>query len=254
MKLLSDNLSYQFLKRLYNDPTQLKMNGNTYAGKSKLDVLMPAEFWNDITGKVVIDFGCGEGREAIEIAKRGADRVVGIDNRQRVLEAASALAEDVGLQDRCVFTSNNDVRADVVVSIDSFEHFSDPREILLIMSRLLKPGGNVWISFGPTWYHPLGGHLFSVFPWAHIVFSEQSLIRWRSDFKNDGATSFGTVAGGLNKMTISQFERLVAESPFAIEWLKLVPIRAARHFWTPLTREFFTSVVQCKLTVPRLTI
>lgn len=250
MKLLSDNLSYQILKRLYSDPTHSKMNGSAYVGKSKLDALLPTEFWNDISGKVVVDFGCGEGREAIEIAQRGAKRVVGIDNREQVLEEASALANDVGQQDRCVFTSNIDIQADIVVSIDSFEHFSDPKEVLLIMSRLIKPRGIVWISFGPTWYHPLGGHLFSVFPWAHLVFSEQSLIRWRSDFKDDGATSFGTVAGGLNKMTISRFERLVAESPFVIERLKMVPIRAARHFWTPLTREYFTSVVQCKLTVP----
>jgi hypothetical protein len=56
----------------------------------------------------------------------------------------------------------------------------------------------------------LGGHLFSVFPWAHLIFSEQALIRWRSDFKSDGATRFSEVAGGLNQMTIRRFERLIA--------------------------------------------
>ena len=38
-------------------------------------------------------------------------------------------------------------------------------------------------SFGPPWYHPLGGHIFSVFPWAHLVFSEKVLLRWRKKFR-----------------------------------------------------------------------
>jgi hypothetical protein len=58
------------------------------------------------------------------------------------------------------------------------------------MRRMIKPDGCVIAAFGPTWFHPLGGHLFSVFPWAHLIFTERALIRWRSDFKTDGATRF----------------------------------------------------------------
>ncbi len=63
------------------------------------------------------------------------------------------------------------------------------------MDAMLKPGGRLYASFGPTWFHPYGGHLFSVFPHAHLIFTERSLIRWRSDFKSDGATRFHEVAG-----------------------------------------------------------
>ena len=75
-------------------------------------------------------------------------------------------------------TSTNEL-ADVIVSVDAFGAFSDPAEVLRVMDRLLKPSGEVFISFGPTWYHPLGGHLFSVFPWAHLLFAEEALIEWR---------------------------------------------------------------------------
>jgi hypothetical protein len=51
------------------------------------------------------------------------------------------------------------------------------------MQARLNPGGEVAASFGPTWYHPLGAHLFGVFPWAHLISSEEALIRWRSDFR-----------------------------------------------------------------------
>jgi ubiquinone/menaquinone biosynthesis C-methylase UbiE len=57
-----------------------------------------------------------------------------------------------------------------------FEHFTEPKLALDAMYRLLRPGGTLVASFGPTWYHPLGGHLFSVFPWAHLIFSEDDAL------------------------------------------------------------------------------
>ena len=104
--------------------------------------------------------------------------------------------------------------------------------------------------FWPTWYHPLGGHLFSVFPWAHLVFTEASLIRWRSDFKTDGATRFCEAEGGLNQMTIRRFRSIVAESDFKFAEFEPVPIRKLRIIANRVTREFTTAIVRCKL-VPR---
>ena len=115
------------------------------------------------------------------------------------------------------------------------------------MSQLLKPSGCVLAAFGPTWYHPLGGHPFSVFPWAHLIFTEKALIRWRSDFKTDGATRFCEVAGGLNQMSIARFEKIVADSPFRFSEFETVPIRSLKAFSNNLTREFTTAIVRCKL-------
>lgn len=138
--------------------------------------------------------------------------------------------------------------ADSVISIDTFEHFADPAGALETIYRLLKPGGECLISFGPTWYHPLGGHLFSVFPWAHLILSEQALMLWRAAFKHDGATRFGEVEGGLNRMTIRRFERLVATSSFASTvGFETVPIRRLRLLHNRLTREFTTAIVRCRL-------
>src|ERR1019366_3298728 len=171
--------------------------------------LMGDEFFTKIAGKVVIDFGSGEGAEAVEMAGRGAKRVIGIDIREDVLQAARQRAGSTGVQNTCLFVSSTKELADIVVSLDAFEHFADPAGILRIMNTLLQPTGEVLVSFGPTWYDPLGGHLFSVFPWAHLIFSEKALIRWRSTFETDGATRFSEVAGGLNQMTIAKFEELM---------------------------------------------
>jgi SAM-dependent methyltransferase len=208
---------------------------------------MGDEFFDRIADKLVIDFGCGEGADAIEMAERGARRVIGIDIREDVLETARKAALRKGLQNICSFSSATDALADIIVSVDAFEHFANPGEILSIMTKLLRPAGEVCISFGPTWYHPLGGHLFSVFPWAHLVFNERALIRWRSTFKTDGATRFGEVAGGLNQMTIARFEKLVAGSPLRFAALELIPIKKLRTFHSRVTREFTTAVVRCTL-------
>lgn len=213
--------------------------------KGKLESLFGTEFWERIRGKVVIDFGCGQGHEAIDMARLGAARVIGVETLEKWLAAARANLARSGVTN-CEFVRRTDEQADIVLSIDSFEHFDHPERILEEMARLLKPDGRVIASFGPPWYHPLGGH-FPLFPWGHLVFAEKSLMTWRSQFKTDGATRFEEAEGGLNQMSIRKFERLVSQSSLQLESLKTIPIRAVRRLHCRLTREFFTSVVQATL-------
>ena len=222
-------------------------SGSAYLNKSKLETVLGKDFLSRIDGKVIIDFGCGEGMESIELAQHGARLVIGIDNREEVLNRARQNAVQSGWERACCFASETTQLADFIVSIDSFEHFRDPAHVLRKMDTLLRPDGEIMASFGPTWYHPLGGHLFSVFPWAHVLFSEAALIRWRSNFKTDGATQFSETAGGLNQMTINCFEHLVQQSPFQFASLELVPIKKLRHFHNRVTREFTTAMVRCRL-------
>lgn len=226
------------------------MSGAAYAGRSKIEVLLGQNIWKEITGKTVIDFGCGSGVDTIELAQRGACHVYGIDINERCL----AMARERAAAAECknvTFATTPPQPADVIVSLDAFEHFDDPSAILAIMARMLKPGGCVLAAFGPTWYHPLGGHLFSVFPWAHLLFSEAALCRWRSHLRSDGAQHFSEVEGGLNQMTIRRFEQLVECSPLRFDSLETVPIRRARTLHCQPTRELFTAVVRCKL-LPRI--
>jgi SAM-dependent methyltransferase len=246
--IIGGELGYRLLRRISPGGGAGGCDGSVYEGRSKMELLFGSGIWDELRGRVVVDFGCGEGAEAVEVAQRGAARVIGVDLRESVLAAARLRAERAGVADRCRFATDADELADVVLSLDAFEHFADPAGVLRVMRGMLKQTGRVIAVFGPTWYHPLGGHLFSVFPWAHLVFTEQALIRWRSDFKTDGATRFGEVEGGLNQMTIRRFERLVRESDFDLESLEAVPIRRLAWLANPLTREFTTAVVRCRLT------
>jgi SAM-dependent methyltransferase len=240
-----DSLQYQILRTIA--PGEPPAHASAYDGRSKIGVYLGENFLKLMRDKTVIDFGCGEGCASVDLARCGAKKVIGIDIRQDVLDLAQSKAVAAGLDDRCEFTMKTDTKADAIVSIDAFEHFDDPGTILEIIHGLLKPDGRLLMCFGPTWYHPRGGHLFSVFPWAHLVFSEAALCRWRSTIRSDGATRFNEVAGGLNQMTIGRFERLVAASKFKVEEMEVVPIRPLRPVHIHLTREFTTSMVRSKL-------
>src|SRR5262245_52052631 len=248
MAIIGGRLGYRLLRRFAGIPREIPERGGAYARRSKLETLLGPSVWSDLAGRVVIDFGCGQGEDAVEIARRGAGRVIGIDVRERVLASAREAATAAGVCDRCAFTTATDQKADMIVSIDAFEHYGAPEEILSLMRRLLHPSGRVLIAFGPPWLHPLGGHLFSVFPWAHLVFTERALIRWRRDFKSDGATRFSDTEGGLNQMTVRRFRDLVRASDFEVEAFEAVPIRRLRQLSNRFTREFVTSIVRCRLT------
>ena len=184
------------------------------------------------------------------MALLGAKRVIGLDISEKWLHLAREQAETAGVSALCEFVSRVTSPVEVIVSVDSFEHFAEPDAVLQTMYSLLAPGGSLFISFGPTWYHPLGGHLFSVFPWAHVVLKEKALLQWRAQFKNDGAKKFNEVEGGLNQMTIRRFEELLERSPFAVERFEQVPIRRLKPLHNQITREFLTAVVRCRLRKP----
>ncbi|MEO8333659.1 MAG: methyltransferase domain-containing protein [bacterium] len=228
------------------------MTGAAYANASKLQVLLGKDLLERLRGKDVLDFGCGVGAEAVEVA--GVARsVFGLDILTASLEKARERAAVAGVSDKCTFgTTPPAGKVDAIISLDSFEHFGDPGDILRQMYDMLRPGGQVVVSFGPPWFHPFGGHFFSIFPWAHLVFSEAALIEWRSAFKTDGARRFSEVEGGLNQMTVRRFEKLVAGTSFRLAHLEVVPIRKLRPVANRITREFTTSIVRCVLERPSL--
>jgi SAM-dependent methyltransferase len=241
-----DELQYRILRAVCPDDPHVMEVATAYEGRSKLRILLGDDLVGELRGGVVADFGCGEGTEAIEMAQSGAARVVGIDTWESALETARRRARE-GAVENVSFVTHLSEPVDAVVCLDGFEHFGEPEKILRLMYDMLSPGGLLALSFGPPWYHPLGGHSFSFFPWAHLVFSESALCRWRTHFRCDGATRFAEVEGGLNRMSIRRFRRIVEASPFTMERLECLPIRRLARLHNGLTREFTTATVRCRM-------
>lgn len=246
MGALLDRLQDRILAGFTPPPTD---HGHAagYVRREPLGAVLGDDIDRRVRGRRVLDFGCGTGGDAVALAEAGARQVVGIDIVPASLARAARLADSRGVAARCRFGTHCDAPVDLVVSIDAFEHFDDPAGVLATMAGMLHGDGRVLVSFGPTWYHPLGGHLFSVFPWAHLLFGERALLRWRARYRDDGATRFAEVEGGLNRMTIARFERLVAASPLRLHRMTLAPIRQLRLLHGRWSREFTTALVRAEL-------
>lgn len=101
----------------------------------------------DLTGKTVIDFGCGSGILAIAALKLGAKHAVGIDIDPQAILASRNNAEANGVADRLqLFLSDEkpaDLQADVVVA----NILAGPlKELYPVISRLVKPNGDLGLS------------------------------------------------------------------------------------------------------------
>jgi 2-polyprenyl-3-methyl-5-hydroxy-6-metoxy-1,4-benzoquinol methylase len=104
-----------------------------------------------LTGKTVLDIGCGSGRYAVEFAKRGAARVVGVDYAPGMLSLAREYARHEGVADRCEFregdftTATLDEKFDVVIAIGVFDYQDQPAEFMRRMRD--RSRGKVIASF-----------------------------------------------------------------------------------------------------------
>lgn len=98
----------------------------------------------DLSGKEVLDIGCGSGRYAVEYAKRGASRVIGIDLSGDMLDLARGLAAREGVTARCEFRQGDFAtlgfaeRFDVVLAMGVFDYIEAPDAFLCKMAQVSR--------------------------------------------------------------------------------------------------------------------
>lgn len=106
-----------------------------------------------LSGKTVLDVGCGGGILTESMARLGA-RVTGIDLGERALGVARLhqleSGEPLDLDYRLVATETlaetSAGHFDVVTCMEMLEHVPDPASIVHACARLAKPGGHVFFS------------------------------------------------------------------------------------------------------------
>ncbi len=182
----------------------------------------------DLRGKTVLDFGCGFGSACIFMALQGARGVVGVDiDERRIALARSKLNSEYAslssIVDFRLACEAEPGQFDVIISKDSFQNYTDPEAVVLAMKQQLSPGGILAIGFGPLWKSPYGGSIdfMTRVPWAHLLFPESVIMRERRRFRPDeNAKSFEEIRGGLNRMTLRKYLRIITEAGLEFEYLK----------------------------------
>jgi len=210
------------------------------------------DFEAKVRGRRVADFGCGVGAQAIALASRYDCRVVGIDTSPQWLAEAARSAREKHMDSRRVAfrDSAEDLfgTCDVVISQNAMEHYAQPRVALETMRRLLRPGGQIMLTFGPPWFSPWGSHVGVFFgvPWVNLLFREKTVMRVRADYR-PFIRSYEEC--GLNKMSLRKFETLLSVTRLAIDYIKYHGAKG--QDWVngvPLMRELLVLMVTCLLT------
>ncbi len=105
----------------------------------------------NVAGKRVLDVGCGGGILTEALAHRGA-QVTGIDMGEAPLAVArlhlleSGLNVDYQRASAEQFAQQHAGEFDVLTCLEMLEHVPDPASVLSACQRLLKPGGQLFVS------------------------------------------------------------------------------------------------------------
>jgi 2-polyprenyl-3-methyl-5-hydroxy-6-metoxy-1,4-benzoquinol methylase len=105
----------------------------------------------DVTGKKVLDVGCGSGVYSIDFARRGAGRVVGVDFSGNMLKIASQEAEQHGVADRCDFIQADflelelDEKFDISIAMGVFDYVPD--QVTFLRKMVALTTGKAIVAF-----------------------------------------------------------------------------------------------------------
>ncbi len=105
----------------------------------------------DVTGKEILDVGCGSGVYAVDFARRGARRVVGVDFSGNMLELARQEAERHQVADRCEFIQADFLeldlkdKFDISIAMGVFDYV--PEQVTFLRKMVALTTGKVIVAF-----------------------------------------------------------------------------------------------------------
>lgn len=197
----------------YKELRARENNYNNLLEQPAMAALMP-----DVSGKTVLDLGCGAGHNCLNFVRRGAAEVVGVDLSEKMLAVAKEECSDEKITYlRMSMTEAGTLGRtfDLVYSSLAFHYVEDFPALAKTLYSLLNDGGTLLFSQE----HPLttatpddGGHF------NHDENGERISYTF-SDYNRPGRREATWFVGGVEKYhrTFSDIVTALAEVGFVIE-------------------------------------
>ncbi len=189
--------------------------------------------YGGISGRDILDFGCGEGTTAIGMALQHAPRrVVGVEIQPEMDRCLPLAREQLGLEDlpenlhlyriKPGFLHDPYDRFDLIYSWSVFEHIEHRLlpSVLDLLRGALKPEGLLFIQVTPLFYSSEGSHMkrWVPEPWGHLLNQHndfcdklRSACRDQAEFE-----SLWSTYRTLNRLTAPELVELVRGAGFEI--------------------------------------
>jgi len=110
----------------------------------QLRFLKTMEVCEPVTGKTVLDIGCGPGHYSIALAKRGAVKVIGLDFAEEMIALAEQHAQAQGVSSQCqflnrdLFTYTSAEPFDRIVVMGVMDYMQEPVKVIEKVLSLCK--------------------------------------------------------------------------------------------------------------------
>ena len=147
MEKFFDRYAHKF-DAIYDTESNLwnKIINRLFRKSMKIRFQKTLEECEPITGRTILDIGCGPGHYAIAFANKGASRVVGIDFAQTMINLARTKAIEAGVSQVCEFICDDflsfefEERFDYAIAMGFMDYIDKPeaviRKVISITHRL----------------------------------------------------------------------------------------------------------------------
>lgn len=167
------------IKAAYNGDRSTDVENYDTYGKGHYELVantLLAEI--SVSGKVVLDVGCGTGISTFKLLERNAQKVCATDLSEYMVDVLTEKLETAGYPPNVAEASVGDAENlpfedgvfDVVISSMVFGMVPNQEKMIMEMARVVKPGGVVAVStHGPTHYAELSDAVFGAIPKRYML-------------------------------------------------------------------------------------
>lgn len=151
-----DRTALEGWKKLTSEAPVSGIRATVRAGRARMQAQLSGWLPEDLTGRTVLDAGCGAGGLALALAARGA-QVLAVDlspsmveiGRERILEENPEAAQRVEFAAGDVLEQSEGRQFDHVVAMDSLIHYEREDAIAMLLALAERTHRSIAFTFAP---------------------------------------------------------------------------------------------------------